>query len=139
MKCNSTLKYRCFWAALALGLTIGSTAPSPAAPPPSEWKLVWSDEFDGKELDRTKWDFDISNGFYNYDANMWISGWGNDELQYYTKEADNAFVRDGMLRYPGGSKESHGLGCHVGPAQDAEEKRELWLVRQEIWPVRVPR
>src|SRR5262249_22295985 len=25
------------------------------------------------------------------------SGWGNDELEYYTKEPDNAFVKDGML------------------------------------------
>ncbi len=67
---------------------------------------MWSDEFDGPEIDKTKWDFDISNGFYNYDANMWISGWGNDELQYYTKEADNAFVRDGMLHIRA-LKESH--------------------------------
>ena len=22
-----------------------------------KWKLVWHDEFDGKELDRSKWDF----------------------------------------------------------------------------------
>lgn len=26
-------------------------------PPGKEWKLVWSDEFDGTELDRTKWGF----------------------------------------------------------------------------------
>lgn len=25
--------------------------------PDGEWKLVWSDEFDGTELDRTKWDY----------------------------------------------------------------------------------
>lgn len=25
-----------------------------------EWKLVWSDEFDGNELDRSKWDFRMS-------------------------------------------------------------------------------
>ena len=38
------------------------------------WKLTWSDEFDGKEIDRTKWDFDIGNAFYDSDANEWISG-----------------------------------------------------------------
>ena len=26
-------------------------------PPSSDYKLVWADEFDGKELDRTKWDY----------------------------------------------------------------------------------
>lgn len=84
--------------ALVFGMGLGSartvTAAEPAA---SGWKLVWSDEFDGKDIDRTKWDFDTGNGFYNYDANMWISGWGNDELQFYTREPENAYVRDGML------------------------------------------
>ena len=28
--------------------------------PEGSWKLVWSDEFDGTELDRTKWDFRLS-------------------------------------------------------------------------------
>ncbi|EKF49013.1 glucan endo-1,3-beta-D-glucosidase [Thermosipho africanus H17ap60334] len=40
-----------------------------------KWKLVWSDEFDGKELDKNKWRFDIGNN----------NGWGNNELQYYTE------------------------------------------------------
>jgi len=66
-------------------------------PKVGEWKLVWSDEFDAKEIDRSKWDFDLGNGFYNYDADQWISGWGNGELQYYTREPENAFVRDGSL------------------------------------------
>jgi len=59
--------------------------------------MVWSDEFDGRAIDRTKWDYDTGNGFFNYDANQWISGWGNGELQYYTREPENAFVKDGML------------------------------------------
>ena len=29
----------------------------PSLLPDGEWKLVWSDEFDGTELDRTKWDY----------------------------------------------------------------------------------
>ena len=62
-----------------------------------EWKLVWSDEFDGKQIDKTKWDFDLGNGFYAADGTTWVAGWGNNELEYYTKEADNAFVKDGML------------------------------------------
>ncbi|MFN6991532.1 MAG: family 16 glycosylhydrolase [Fervidobacterium sp.] len=50
------------------------------------WKLIWSDEFSGTELDRTKWRFDIGNN----------NGWGNNELQYYT-EGKNIFFENGML------------------------------------------
>ena len=75
-----------------------------------KWKLVWSDEFDGPEIDRKKWDYDLGNGFYNYDANQWISGWGNNELQYYTKEPENAFVADGSLHIRAIKESLHGCG-----------------------------
>jgi beta-glucanase (GH16 family) len=75
-----------------------------------EWKLVWSDEFDSKEIDRTKWDFEIGSGFFNYDANVWISGWGNNELQYYTREPENAFVKDGMLHIRALKESFNGFG-----------------------------
>ena len=34
-------------------------APS-LVPEGKEWKLVWADEFDGTELDRSKWDYRLS-------------------------------------------------------------------------------
>lgn len=61
------------------------------------WKLVWSDEFNGTEIDTTKWDFDLQDGFYDYVGNMWISGWGNSELQYYTNHPRNVRVDGGNL------------------------------------------
>jgi beta-glucanase (GH16 family) len=85
-------------------------SPEAAEPPASGWKLVWSDEFDGKEIDKEKWDFDTGNGFYNYDADQWISGWGNDELQYYTREPENVFVKDGMLHIRALKESLHGCG-----------------------------
>ena len=52
-----------------------------------EWKVVWSDEFEGTEVDTTKWTYDIGN---------W--GWGNYELQYYTKKRiENARIEEGNL------------------------------------------
>src|ERR1700752_4348982 len=100
--------------ALLVGLLLVCLAPASlpqvVQPPAPEWKLVWSDEFDGKEIDRSKWDFDIGNGFYNYDANQWISGWGHDELQDYTREPDNAFVKDGMLHIRALRESLHGCG-----------------------------
>ena len=50
------------------------------------YELVWSDEFDYEgRPDDTKWDYDTG-----------ASGWGNHELQYYTR-GDNAEVKDGIL------------------------------------------
>lgn len=54
------------------------------------WELVWADEFDGTEVDTTKWSFQIGDGCPD------LCGWGNGEEQYYT--AENATVEDGLLR-----------------------------------------
>lgn len=51
---------------------------------PSDWVLLWSDEFDalpGSGFDRTKWSAEIGDGTMNG-----IPGWGNGELQYYGGE-----------------------------------------------------
>ncbi len=51
-----------------------------------KWVLSWSDEFNGSDIDRSKWNFDIGN-----------SGWGNKELEYYTDRKENAHVSNGHL------------------------------------------
>ena len=86
--------------AMALGMVAAWTVlRSNAAdtPPVSGWQLVWSDEFDGKEIDPTKWAFDLGNGYFDHSANAWIAGWGNNELQYYTRAPANVFLKDGLL------------------------------------------
>ena len=102
--------------------TLPSTRNVAAQPKATEWKLVWSDEFDGKDIDRSKWDFDLGNGFFNYDANTWISGWGNGELQYYTREPDNAFIKDGMLHIRVVKESLH--GCGFSSARIKTQKRD---------------
>jgi beta-glucanase (GH16 family) len=52
----------------------------------ADWQLVWSDEFDGTNVDTTKWAFDLGDG-----------GWGNSELEYYTSRTNNARIEDGQL------------------------------------------
>ena len=54
------------------------------------WTLIWNDEFTGKKLDTTKWDYQIGTG-----SQYGLNGWGNDEAQYYTPE--NVSVKDGYL------------------------------------------
>lgn len=50
------------------------------------YDLVWSDEFDYEGApDPAKWDYDLGG-----------SGWGNNELPYYT-EGDNVNISDGLL------------------------------------------
>src|SRR4051812_46285938 len=53
-----------------------------------EWQLVWSDEFDYTgPPDPAKWGYDVGG-----------NGWGNKELQFYTKDRkENARVENGHL------------------------------------------
>jgi len=63
------------------------TSDSQAAGP--EWKLVWSDEFNGSNgstVDSSKWVSETGGG-----------GWGNNELEYYTNRIQNAWQQDGNL------------------------------------------
>jgi beta-glucanase (GH16 family) len=95
----------------AVGMSVTPVSTDHAAEPSQgEWKQVWSDEFDGESIDRSKWDFDLGNGFYNYDANTWISGWGNGELQYYTCEGENVAVKEGMLHIRAVKESFNGCG-----------------------------
>ncbi|WP_442598665.1 carbohydrate binding domain-containing protein [Neobacillus sp. D3-1R] len=63
----------------------------------SEWSLVWSDEFNGNEIDRSKWTYDIGNWIVDGEGNGITPGWGNNEKEYYTDSKENAFIRDGNL------------------------------------------
>lgn len=49
------------------------------------WQLAWQDEFEGEEIDLSKWTFDLGGG------------WGNGEDQYYTDRPENVRLEDGNL------------------------------------------
>lgn len=51
---------------------------------PEDWTLVWQDEFNGTALDPTKWVYDTGNAIVDENGNFVASGWGNEELEYYT-------------------------------------------------------
>jgi beta-glucanase (GH16 family) len=66
------------------GATDASTASALAG-----WTLTWSDEFngpDGSAVDPTKWKHEVGG-----------TGWGNNELEYYTDGTQNAVVQGGNL------------------------------------------
>ncbi len=50
----------------------------------ADWQLVWSDEFNGTELDSSKWGYEL--GFVR-----------NKEYQYYTNKTENVRVEHGCL------------------------------------------
>ena len=60
---------------------------------PSGWRMIWNDEFTGNKLDTTKWNY--QEGFLLDENDINTAGWGNQELEYYTK--DNVSVSDGNL------------------------------------------
>ena len=48
--------------------------------------LVWSDEFISNTINSSNWSYDIGG-----------SGWGNNELEYYTNSSKNSYVTGGYL------------------------------------------
>ncbi|MFN4358014.1 family 16 glycosylhydrolase [Sphingopyxis alaskensis] len=72
--------------AFVIALVLEGMHTPAAVPEQDNWTLVWSDEFDGETLDRTKWSFDVD---------CW--GGGNDERQCYTDSARNAQLEQGRL------------------------------------------
>lgn len=56
--------------------------------PQGNWNIVWSDEFNGTSINSSNWMYDIGNG---------SGGWGNNEAEYYTSLAQNAYVSNGLL------------------------------------------
>jgi beta-glucanase (GH16 family) len=54
-----------------------------------KWELTWSDEFNGSEIDKTKWTHVTKDTIGG--------GYGNNELQFYTDRSKNSFLKNGKL------------------------------------------
>jgi beta-glucanase (GH16 family) len=55
-------------------------------------KLVWSDEFSkAGQPDSSRWNYDLGDGCPD------VCGWGNNELEYYTKDSKNVRVENDLL------------------------------------------
>lgn len=63
----------------------------------SAWRLVWYDEFNGASIDTTRWAFDLGSGFSADGGKTFVAGWGNNELQCYTRSPANVFVSNGRM------------------------------------------
>ena len=72
---------------LLSGLVITQTKERNVQGAVGDWNLVWSDEFNGTQLDESIWNYEIGTGDW---------GWGNNEQQYYRKE--NVTVSNGTMK-----------------------------------------
>ncbi len=73
------------------------------------WTLTWSDEFngpDGSAVDPTKWKHDVGG-----------TGWGNNELEYYTDGMQNAVVQGGNLVVTATKDGASQYSCSYGTCQ----------------------
>ena len=75
------------------------------------YQLVWSDEFDGDQLNTADWSYETGAG-----------GWGNSELQYYTNRASNVNVSDGILTITA-LKESYGGSAYTSGRIKTQSKK----------------
>ena len=100
---------------------------------PTNWRLVWSDEFNSKAGTAPNpkvWGQEVGDGTVNG-----IPGWGNDELEYYTGGTANA-ATDGQGNLVITTKKADGsLMCYYGPCQYTSAR----LLTQEsfrgrLWP-----
>lgn len=88
---------------------------------------LWSDEFDGDALDRTKWNYELGNWKLDADGNYITNGWGNNEQECYTDS--NASVHDGILTIA--ARKEH----YTDPVQGEYEYTSARLSSQHLFSV----
>lgn len=94
--------------------------------------LVWSDEFTDKTINSSNWSYDTGG-----------SGWGNNELEYYTNSSKNAYTTGGYLVIEA-RKETMGSNNYTSARMISKDKKTFTYGRidfrarlpkgQGIWP-----
>ena len=96
------------------------------SPSQKQQKLVWADEFDEPGMpDSTKWSYDLGDGCPH------VCGWGNRELQYYTKDSKNVRVENGNLILEA-RKDSLGGKAYTSTRIVSKEKGDWLYGRIEV-------
>ncbi len=80
-----SIVYSLFFIGLSILIGHGEQKEKPS------YRLVWEDNFTGKQIDPKKWVFQTGDGCPD------VCGWGNNERQYYTDKAENARIENGHL------------------------------------------
>ncbi len=87
-KCTKYLLGMAVFAAAMSFFACKQPQPATKSAVPEGMSLVWADEFDYEGApDESKWDYSLGN----------INGWGNAEIQKYTKNKENVYVSKGVM------------------------------------------
>ena len=108
-------------------ITVGCSDDVPSTPatttnvqPAIQWTQIWSDEFDGLAggpVDPAKWTNDVGDG-----CDQRICGWGNNEKEYYSTDAENISTNGQGQLVIVGKVAPAGLTCYYGPCQYTSAK-----------------
>ncbi|GLR48349.1 glycoside hydrolase family 16 protein [Sphingomonas astaxanthinifaciens] len=98
---------------MSLLLALAGLAGAQVAPV-APWKLVFADEFEGRKIDRKRWNFDVD---------CW--GGGNQERQCYTASRRNAYVEGGVLHIVARKGQSTGYALPDAQRMRAANPRAL--------------
>jgi beta-glucanase (GH16 family) len=82
--------------------------------------LAWSDEFNGKTLNASNWTYETGG-----------SGWGNNELEYYTSSNMNSFLTGGYLVIEA-RKETVGTNNYTSARLISKDKKTFTYGRIDI-------
>lgn len=99
--------------------------------PSGKWVMVWADEFDGKDLDFTKWEKEENN-----------YGGGNNERQAYRTDPKYCFVKDGMLKiavFRDTHTTSDGKAQPYSSARIRTQKRGEWKYGRFVIRAKMPK
>ena len=67
---------------ITINVTNNGAYSSQCKTPTNDSDEYWFEDFNNPSLDSDTFSYQIGNGFF--EGNQWISGWGNNEPQYYT-------------------------------------------------------
>jgi beta-glucanase (GH16 family) len=117
-----------------LGACVMNTAESTPIPTSNSaawdrdgWNIAWHDEFDGAELDRTNWIFDIGG-----------NGWGNQESEAYTDRPENVRLENGMLVIEAREEPGMIAGQHYSSARIKTQDLHAWQYGRIEARIKIP-
>ena len=98
------------------GATEATTEAVPATTTPDldGYKILWSDEFDGTELNLDNWTREVRE-----------VGWTNNELQEYRDSEENVFVKDGNLVLKAIKTEVDGKPYYTSGKVNSQNKKDF--------------
>jgi len=92
----------------------------------TQWNIIWSDEFNGTNINTKNWAFELGGG-----------PGGNKELEYYTSNPQNAYVSNGLLHIVA-LQQSMGGFNYTSARMKTEGLRNTPIYGRFVWRAALP-